>query len=473
MYRRYETPLAWRTAPWIAVAAVACLMARPGWSQQGDDPVPAPPSAQETEPPQPPRQPQPPAAEHREHSLDRFDQAGTTPDEVTMSHTGEFIRAQGNRFTMRSQDREHSHSLSEDSRVTLNGRPARLSDLQPGDRIAVTSSKTELGTALAVRATRGASNQEQAHADAQAGRNAEPQPEQANRGALGVLLGETPDGQGVIIRDVAPNSSAARAGIRPGDHIVSIENQPIASPDDVLRTMAQKNAGEQAALEIRRNGRTMNVAVTLGAQRDLAFRQQGEPGQSDRGDEPRAQQGSQAWLGIMLRDDRQARPPGEAPAEHEAPQKGAVIANVYPSGPAARAGLMSGDVIVRLGEHEINQLDDLYQAMDRLQPREPVEITVLRNGEEQQITATLASREDFFGEQPLRFRDEFFGGDFPAQRDPFGGAPEHSMMLEQQRHLATQHQRLEDLLQDVLEEVKQLRQEVQELKSGETRRDNP
>jgi type II secretory pathway component PulC len=341
--------------------------------------------------------------------------------------------------------------------VTLNGRPARLSDLRPGDQITVTSPKTELGTALTVRATRGEDTA------ARNARNRSNQPPENPQAALGVFLDDAPvqGGEGILIRDVAPGSAAAQAGIRPGDRIVAIEDQEVSSARNINQAMSEKNPGDELSLQVRRGDRTMSVNATLGAQRDLAFR----PNEQERQRRSEDGQSSQAWLGIMLRDERQ---PGQ-PGEEEAQQHGAVVDQVYPSGPAARAGLRSGDVIVRLGEHDVKQLDDLYQAMDRLEPNEQVEITVRRNGEEEKLTATLASREDFFGEQPFRgFRgDEFFGGEFPRPRDMFGGAPEHSMMLEQQRHLAMQHQRLEDLLNDVLEELKQLRQEVQQMKGRE------
>jgi hypothetical protein len=51
--------------------------------------------------------------------------------------------------------------------------------------------------------------------------------------------------------------------------------------------------------------------------------------------------------------------------------------------------------------------------------------------------------------------------------------PEHSMMLEQQRHMAAQHERLEEMMRQVLEEVKQLRQEVRRLQPGETSESEP
>jgi serine protease Do len=49
-----------------------------------------------------------------------------------------------------------------------------------------------------------------------------------------------------------------------GDLITSIDGRPIDRNDAISRSLARKRAGDTVELTIFRNGRTMNVRVTLG-----------------------------------------------------------------------------------------------------------------------------------------------------------------------------------------------------------------
>lgn len=68
------------------------------------------------------------------------------------SHAGEFVTAGEGEFrmTMGGQN-EHAHKVNDQTRYTLNGKPASLAEFKPGDAISVT---TQSGTVLAVDATR-------------------------------------------------------------------------------------------------------------------------------------------------------------------------------------------------------------------------------------------------------------------------------------------------------------------------------
>jgi len=59
---------------------------------------------------------------------------------------------------------------------------------------------------------------------------------------------------------------------------------------------------------------------------------------------------------------------------------GALLAQIEPDGPAAQAGLLPGDVVIRLDGVEINGVDDLIRALDRDRIGRTVEMEVLRLG---------------------------------------------------------------------------------------------
>jgi serine protease Do len=64
------------------------------------------------------------------------------------------------------------------------------------------------------------------------------------------------------------------------------------------------------------------------------------------------------------------------------------IRDVEPGGPADRAGLQKGDVIVQIGEKKIGGIEDLRDASFFITAEETVTLTVVRGGAPQQIQLT-------------------------------------------------------------------------------------
>jgi serine protease Do len=70
--------------------------------------------------------------------------------------------------------------------------------------------------------------------------------------------------------------------------------------------------------------------------------------------------------------------------------KGALVSNVESSGPADRAGLKPGDIIVEYNGQPVSGNDDLVNRVVRTAPGASVPIKVLRRGEEQSLSVTVA-----------------------------------------------------------------------------------
>jgi membrane-associated protease RseP (regulator of RpoE activity) len=154
----------------------------------------------------------------------------------------------------------------------------------------------------------------------------------------------------------------------------------------------------------------------------------------------------QGWIGLMLDDSK---------------GQGARVVDVFPAGPAAFAGLRVGDVVTRVGETAVTSHESAAAAIERLAPRQPVSVTVDRNGRSVELKVTVDSLNDF----RQRYVNEML------HRDPrhphYGthpGVSDSDMSAEVVRRLFEQHERQERALHEVLKELRELRQEVRALK---------
>ncbi len=83
-----------------------------------------------------------------------------------------------------------------------------------------------------------------------------------SRPYVGVALEETDDG--IIIREVAPASPAAEAGLQVDDVLVSVNDTEVSSAQEVVDLIRAMNVGDTVMLNIERDGEAQSIEVTLG-----------------------------------------------------------------------------------------------------------------------------------------------------------------------------------------------------------------
>jgi len=163
--------------------------------------------------------------------------------------------------------------------------------------------------------------------------------------------------------DVTRDSIAARAGMRQGDVIYSVDGHRIDSRRDFDRYF------------YRARGPRVPIIVLRGDDRHTVYYDSGWFVDNDRRFDNRVAAGG-AWLGVYLDYDQTDR---------------ALLRGVEPNSPADRAGLRSGDTVVRVNDQEIHSPADLNRLIGERQPGEQVEVT-LADSSADAIVVTLGER---------------------------------------------------------------------------------
>ena len=183
------------------------------------------------------------------------------------------------------------------------------------------------------------------------------------RGWLGVFIQEiTPDiadslgldaAAGALVSTVNENSPAQDAGLEPGDVIVSFDGKMIDKMRDLPRIVAETEIGATVPVKVIRNGKSMEVQVTLGEleKAELVGIVNGEAaGEAETFDR----------LGFAV-ENLTAELAGELGLDPSA--RGVVVTDVAEGGPAATKGLQVGDIIKRFGQRRVEDAADLGKSV--------------------------------------------------------------------------------------------------------------
>ena len=155
-----------------------------------------------------------------------------------------------------------------------------------------------------------------------------------------------PGAAGALVAGVAPSSPAARAGLQPGDVIVSVGNTHVKQPRDLALAVASGKPGSSETLRVVRDGAAIDVPITLVTMKDDRVAS--------------VDTAPKNGIGLALVP---LTPELRAQLSIPGPVKGAVVANVRQGSPAEMSGLQEGDVVVGVGSKGVTSAEEAAQAI--------------------------------------------------------------------------------------------------------------
>jgi len=175
-----------------------------------------------------------------------------------------------------------------------------------------------------------------------------------SRGRLGIVIQEvnqqladsfglkTPSG--ALVSSVEEGGPAAKAGLKSGDVILKFDGKDISRSAELPARVADIKPGTKATLQVWRSGATKNVEVTVGEMKDAKVASAAAPGEAH------------GRLGLAVR-------PLTPEERQQVGSKGLVVEGV--SGPAARAGIQAGDVVLSVNGAPVQSVEQLRAQVEK------------------------------------------------------------------------------------------------------------
>ncbi len=200
------------------------------------------------------------------------------------------------------------------------------------------------------------------------------------RGSIGISFQPNPSSavarvygfkSGVIISSVGAGLPAAKAGLKPGDIITSIDSKPVKDGDELVAVISEYKPGTNVDIGYLRNGQALHATVTIG-DRDKVMEAMNNaannPGEQGQGQNPGNV--SPAKLGITVQDLPQGAPAGLA---------GVVIQSVKPGSFADEIGVgdFQGGVIISVNKHPVKNVQDFQMIVSGLHSGDDVVLEIV------------------------------------------------------------------------------------------------
>jgi S1-C subfamily serine protease len=238
---------------------------------------------------------------------------------------------------------------------------------------------------------------------------------------LGVTL-EDREQPGAVVKSVRPETPAAKAGLQPGDVIVRYQGERVEGAAALARMVRETPAGRQVEIEVERNGSTQTLSATLEKGRGMHWAQglrgdledfdielpdtielpdipemsavppvtpipplvrEGEHGEAFR--RLFREYAGAPKLGIQYQEIT-----GQLAQYFKlGDERGVLVSEVTADGPAARAGLRAGDVILKFNGAPVTDSRSLREQVRKAEAGSEATVTVSREGHSLDVKVKL------------------------------------------------------------------------------------
>ena len=182
---------------------------------------------------------------------------------------------------------------------------------------------------------------------------------------------------GALISDILPNSPASKTDLKVGDIIVDYDGHPIDLSSNLPPQVGLTPAGTRVKLGVIRHGQPINVWVTIEElPEDTALAQSGEKG-------PKTENKNAVGLAVSNLTPEQKK---QAGVEY------GVVVNDISNGPALKAGIRPGDILVQFDEKPVRDTVMLERLIKQAPKDRPISVLVHRGSTSLFMTINLTSK---------------------------------------------------------------------------------
>jgi serine protease Do len=172
--------------------------------------------------------------------------------------------------------------------------------------------------------------------------------------------------KGAFVRQVVSGTPADKAGIQPGDVVISVNGKPVDGAVDLRRTLGSLKPGTAITLQCNRRGKLLDFKTSLAELNPQVAAAAERP---EAPIEPRTAGAAKVWgLSVANLTD----------AERQALRGANGVRVSAVTGGAEAAGLRAGDVIVAVGTADVTDVKQFEAVVSRLDKTKSLPVTVLR-----------------------------------------------------------------------------------------------